>query len=153
MTLLPQTKGRGVSQRERAYVMFKFKKTERARELRRQQTLAERKLWWLIRSRALAEHKFHRQYPIGPFIVDFCCRRKKLIIELDGSQHADDQEYDEERTLYLEQQGYQVIRFWNNQVLSQSEAVLQSILNALLAVGPLPLGEGGRRPGEGSPCD
>src|SRR5689334_2871294 len=86
-----------------------------ARELRRRQTLAEQKMWWLLRSRAFRGTKFCRQYPIGPFIVDFCCRRQKLIIELDGASHSKTQDYDEQRSNYLEQNGYRVLRFWNDE--------------------------------------
>jgi very-short-patch-repair endonuclease len=106
-------------------------RTPVARQLRRQQTLAERKMWWLLRSRALCGFKFHRQYAIGPYFADFCCRTANLIVELDGSQHIDAQEYDEERTRYLEAGGYKVIRFWNNEVISQEKVVLQTILSAL----------------------
>lgn len=74
---------------------------------------------------------FRRQYAIGPFITDFCAPRRKLIIELDGSQHLEQQEYDEERTSYFRSEGYQVIRFWNNQVLRDIEGVIKSIIYAL----------------------
>jgi len=125
--------------------MHHMKKTDRARELRHFQTMAERKLWWALRSRSLSGYKFHRQYPIGLFIVDFCCRRMKLVIELDGGQHAGNQLYDYERTLHLEEQGYRVIRFWNYQVLFQPASVKRRILDALCEPGPLPMGEGGSR--------
>src|SRR5262245_13390353 len=86
-------------------------------ELRRNQTRLERKLWWLLRRKELAGYKFYRQFPIGRFVVDFCCRSKRLVIELDGSQHLDVQEYDHERTTYLEAEGYYVLRFWNNEMM------------------------------------
>jgi very-short-patch-repair endonuclease len=74
---------------------------------------------------------FRNQHAIGNYIVDFCAARKKLIIELDGSQHLEQAEYDEERTKYLETRGYKVLRFWNNDVMNQLETVLQTIRNAL----------------------
>jgi len=110
---------------------FMKDRTPIARQLRKQQTVAERKLWWLLRSRALYSFKFYRQYAIGPYFADFCCRTYKLIIELDGGQHADNKDYDDERTRFLEAAGYKVIRFWNNELICQEDAVLQAILNAL----------------------
>ena len=74
---------------------------------------------------------FRNQHAIGHYIVDFCAPRKKLIIELDGSQHLEQQEYDEERTKYLETRGYRVLRFWNNHVLNNMDAVLKTIWDAL----------------------
>src|SRR5581483_11601209 len=92
-------------------------RTPIARKLRRQQSPVERKMWWLLRSRTLSGHKFYRQYAIGPYFADFCCRRLKLIIELDGSQHAGTQTYDQTRAKFLEKMGYKVLRFWNNEVI------------------------------------
>lgn len=83
----------------------------RAGELRRQTTPAEKKLWAYLRLMRADGIHFRRQYAIGSFIPDFCAPRRKLIIELDGSQHLEQEQYDEERTKYLESQGYQVIRF------------------------------------------
>lgn len=74
---------------------------------------------------------FRRQHAIGPYVVDFCAPRKKLIIELDGSQHIDQSIYDQERTTYLEASGYRVLRFWNNEVMDEIEAVLMDIQEAL----------------------
>jgi very-short-patch-repair endonuclease len=74
---------------------------------------------------------FRNQHAIGNYIVDFCAPRKKLIIELDGSQHLEQQEYDEERTKYLEAPGYRVLRFWNHDVMNNTDAVLQLIWSAL----------------------
>ena len=75
--------------------------------------------------------RFRRQHAIGTYITDFCAPRKKLIIELDGSQHLEQDEYDEVRTKYLESQGYKVIRFWNNDVMNNIEGVISSIVNKL----------------------
>ena len=74
---------------------------------------------------------FRRRHAIGQYIADFCSPKKKLVIELDGSQHLEQGEQDTERTCYLESQGYRVIRFWNNQVMNDDEGVIQSIIHAL----------------------
>ena len=99
----------------------------RAGELRREPTPAERKLWSVLRGNKLNGVKFRRQHAIGNYIVDFVSIKKKLIIELDGSQHLEQTEYDEVRTKYLESQGYRVVRFWNNQVEKEIEEVVQVI--------------------------
>jgi len=98
-----------------------------ARRLRRSETDAERKLWFRLRNRRLAGLKFRRQHPIGPFVADFCCTEARLIIELDGGQHALKRRSDTKRTAYLEGQGYRVLRFWNDEALSNTDAVLQRI--------------------------
>ena len=103
----------------------------RATELRSEQTPAERKLWAYLRGRKIKGVKFRRQHAIGNYIVDFCAVKEKLIIELDGSQHLDQSEYDEERTTYLETQGYNVIRFWNNQVMNNTSESILAIEYAL----------------------
>jgi len=105
----------------------------RAGELRKQTTPAEKKLWAYLRLLRADGIHFRRQYAIGSFITDFCAPRRKLIIELDGSQHLEQEEYDEGRTKYLESQGYQVLRFWNNQILGDVEGVIRAILYALEA--------------------
>ncbi len=100
----------------------------RAKELRHNQTDTEAKLWTYLRAHRLAKFGFRRQHAIGNYIVDFCAPRAKLIIELDGSQHLDQQEYDNKRTAFLEAQGYKVLRFWNNEVLNDIEGVGRAIL-------------------------
>jgi len=105
--------------------------TQRARALRKNQTDAERLLWKHLRSRQLNDHKFRRQFPIGNYIVDFVCLSLKLIIEVDGSQHMNNVDYDNKRTQYLEDHSFQVVRFWNNDVLKQPGAVLDSLTLAL----------------------
>ncbi len=105
--------------------------TQRARRLRRQSTDAERTLWRLLRNRQLGGHKFRRQSPIGSYIVDFFCLERKLVIEIDGGKHQLRAQADQERTQWLEERGYRVIRFWNNQVLAEPEAVQEAILAAL----------------------
>ena len=103
------------------------KTMRRAGELRRELTLAERKLWSALRGNKLSGVSFRRQHAIGNYIVDFVSIKKKLIIELDGSQHLEQEEYDAERTKYLESQGYKVIRFWNNQVEKELNGVIRAI--------------------------
>lgn len=104
---------------------------ERARELRKNMTDAERHIWSYLRNRRLLGYRFARQYVIGTYIVDFICREKRLIIELDGGQHMDAVVYDENRTRFLMAQGYQVLRFWNNEALYQTQDVLDHIVQAL----------------------
>jgi len=107
-----------------------------ARSLRANQTDAERRLWQLLRSRQLNGLKFRRQHPVGPYIVDFCCLEQRLIVELDGGQHADATRNDEVRTHWLSLQGYRVLRFWNHEALIETSAVLEAIQ---LAMSPLTL--------------
>lgn len=100
-----------------------------ARRLRKQQTDAERRLWAILRNGQLSEVKFRRQEPIGRYIVDFVSFERKLIIELDGSQHAEaaTTTADAHRTLWLESEGFQVLRFWDNEVLQNMDGVLTRI--------------------------
>jgi very-short-patch-repair endonuclease len=122
-----------------------------ARRLRRSQTDAERKLWSRLRDRRLAGTRFRRQHPIGPYIADFCCTEAKLIVEFDGGQHALKTGSDAERTAFLAGQGYSVIRFWDNEALTNTEGVLIRIIEALGVKGPspspCPLPKGERVPG------
>ena len=106
------------------------KTKHQAIQLRKKSTLAERKLWALIRNDQLGVN-FRRQHAIGNYIPDFVCIEKKLIVELDGSQHLEQQEYDQERTKYLNSLGYKVIRFWNNTVMKDLDGVILAILHAL----------------------
>ena len=103
----------------------------RAKELRQRQTDAELHLWQHLRNRRLDGHKFRRQHIIKPYIVDFVCLEKHLIIELDGGQHSEQIKYDQKRTNYLEQSGYSVIRFWNNDVFTNTESVLNEVLKQI----------------------
>ena len=95
----------------------------RARELRSNMTDAERRLWTALRRKQIAGHRFRRQMPLGPYIVDFFCPALRLIIEVDGGQHTDSPA-DEQRDLWMESQGFQVVRFWNNDVLQNLEGVI-----------------------------
>ena len=102
-----------------------------ARGLRRRQTDAERRVWARLRDRGLLGVKFARQVPIGPYVVDFCSRERKLIVELDGGQHAARVDYDSGRTDVLERLGYRVLRFWDNEALCNTDAMLERIAQAL----------------------
>jgi very-short-patch-repair endonuclease len=110
---------------------MKRQNISRARSLRVDQTDAERRLWSHLRNRAFFGFKFRRQFSIGPYIADFVCAEQKLVIELDGGQHDEKAEADGRRTRFLEAEGYRVIRFWNNDMLANSEGVLEMILKAL----------------------
>lgn len=102
-----------------------------AKKLHRNMTPAEAKLWMHLRAHRMKNVHFRNQHAIGNYIVDFCSPRRKLIIELDGSQHLDQVEYDAKRTSFLESRGYRVLRFWNNEVMKDIEGVLQAIEIAL----------------------
>ena len=102
-----------------------------ARRLRHNQTDAEQRLWQRIRNQQVDGAKFRRQQRLGPYIVDFCCLERKLMVELDGGQHADHAQEDQRRTEFLEQEGYRVLRFWNHEILANLDAVLEQIAQAL----------------------
>ncbi len=124
---------------------MRLSQPEFAKQLRRNQTDVERKMWSLLRSRSLSGYKFRRQQKIGPYVVDFCCFRPRVIIELDGSQHMEQAGYDQRRTELLSGQGYQVVRFWDNQILRETDSVLEAILKVLEAApSPRPSPTGGR---------
>ena len=105
-----------------------------AKALRKRLTDAERLLWRHLRNRELGGWKFKRQYPVGPFIVDFICVEKNVVIEVDGGQHAENEDQDIQRSAYLNKMGYRILRFWNNQVLEETESVLEAIFAILAAV-------------------
>jgi very-short-patch-repair endonuclease len=105
--------------------------TNHARSLRRNMTDAERMLWKAVRNKQIAGYRFRRQYPIGIYIADFACLEKKCVIELDGGQHQTQLEQDDLRTHYLHKQGWIVLRFWNNDVLSNVSGVLSMIVSTL----------------------
>jgi adenine-specific DNA-methyltransferase len=118
-----------------------------ARTLRHAPTDAERKLWYLLRSLKPLGMHFRRQAPIRPFIADFAWHAGKLVVELDGSQHAvERQTYDQQRTRWLESQGYRVLRFWNNDVLTAPRSVGEAILAASKNPTPNPSPQGGGEP-------
>lgn len=105
--------------------------TEHARALRDDMPDAERRLWGAVRGKQLYGCRFRRQHPIGKYIADFACIDKKLVIELDGWQHQEQTAYDANRTVFLQAQGWQVLRFWNNDVLNNLDGVLAHIADVL----------------------
>jgi len=106
------------------------KLTEFARKLREDSTDAERLFWSRVRAHRLYGFKFKRQQPVGPYIVDFVCAERSLIVELDGGQHADS-DTDRTRDDWLANQGYRVLRFWNNDVLTNMDGVIETIMKYL----------------------
>jgi len=118
----------------------------RARQLRRNPTEVERLLWQKLRFWQIDGFKFRRQQPLGNYIVDFVCFERRLIVEIDGGQHAAQREYDAKRDSWLHDQGFIVLRFWNSDIVENIDGVLQSILDNLRStpfLGPSP--QGGRR--------
>ncbi len=114
-----------------------FNLTQAAKGLRKNSTDAERLLWHRLKGRQLDGLKFRRQEQLGRFIADFVCYEKRLIVEADGSQHALEREKDEERTDWLNSQGFTVLRFWNHEILTNIEGVLESIRMRCLEAPPL----------------
>jgi very-short-patch-repair endonuclease len=120
-----------------------------ARALRRRMTDAERKLWRLLRSGRFEEFKFRRQQPLGPYVADFVCFDRRLVIEIDGGEHFRRAKADAIRTKWMEAKGYRVIRFWNSQVLGKVEAVLEEMARSLNSGRhPSPLKERERKKGQ-----
>ena len=110
----------------------------KARRLRRRATTeAEKRLWYFLRGHRFDALKFKRQHPIGPYIVDFAAASQRLIIELDGGQHDSQRNQDARRTAWLEREGYRVLRFWNNELFENLDAVLQAIGEACGATPPM----------------
>lgn len=121
--------------------------TTYAKDLRGGSTDTERILWSHIRAKRLEGLKFRRQHPIGKYIVDFICLERKVVVELDGGQHTEPEkkEYDSERDYWLKQEGYRVLRFWDNEVLLNTKGVLEVIRENCLEhppLRPLPSREG-----------
>jgi very-short-patch-repair endonuclease len=100
---------------------------EFARLLRHESTDAEARLWRHLRNRRLGGLKFRRQMPVGDYVVDFCCPERKVIVEVDGGQHSDRQDYDLRRTADLQRRGFRVLRVWNHEVFENLEGLLQAI--------------------------
>jgi very-short-patch-repair endonuclease len=115
-----------------------------ARSLRRGQTDAERKLWSRLRDRRLNGVKFRRQHPVGPFVADFASLELGIVIELDGGQHALQRAADVARIRVLEERGYRILRFWDNDVLTNIDGVLERIAEFLRTPHPNPLPKGER---------
>ena len=120
-----------------------------ARQMRKAPTEAERKLWWHLRHRlALPATHFRRQVQIGPYIADFACHRSKIVVEIDGGQHGAQVPQDEARSQRLMANGYRVLRFWNNEVLTNIEGVLTVIQQAVTSTPtPNPSPQGGGEQG------
>ncbi len=116
--------------------------TKLARSLRKNMTEAERHLWRNLRMLQLGGHKFRRQFPLGPYIVDFVCLSARLIVEVDGGQHLNNAQ-DQIRDAWLANQGFRVLRFWNNDVLARTDSVLDAILAALATPTPTLPRQGG----------
>ena len=110
--------------------------TTRARSLRTGMTETERLLWQVLRGKQINGYRFRRQHPIGRYIADFACIEQKMVIELDGGQHQDQLVYDQARSTFLQAQGWQVLRFWNNDVLNNIDGVLASIAERLSGAPP-----------------
>jgi very-short-patch-repair endonuclease len=137
---VPSPSGRGIGRGESNKLLTN------ARRLGNQSTDAERALWTQLRAHRFDGYKFRRQQVIGSYIVDFVCFEANLIIELDGSQHMDQVSYDNQRTEKLEQMGYRVLRFWNNEIFSELDGILETIRTALIqspSPQPSPEGRGG----------
>jgi very-short-patch-repair endonuclease len=117
---------------------------DRRRELRRNQTDAEKVLWAHVRSKKFLGMKFFRQYSVGPYILDFYCPEIKLAVELDGGQHSqpENREYDNARTEYIRAHGINVMRFWNNEIMSEIDGVLAKLEAIVLTPPVLPLSKG-----------
>jgi very-short-patch-repair endonuclease len=121
------------------------KRKELARELRREETDAERLLWGQLRNRKLDGFKFRRQFPIGPCFADFCCFEFKLVVELDGGHHSEIVRQDKDRSEGMKEKGFQVIRFWNTEIETDIDCVCERIRQKLQSLKfeiPLPEGEG-----------
>ena len=125
-------------------VTFRPRPTRLAQNLRNNATDAERHLWRQLSGRKLGGYKFSRQIPVGRFVCDFMCREARVVVELDGGQHGQDEARDAYRSEYIEGEGYQVLRFWNNDVLGNTDGVLAAILRTLETAHPLPPPAGGR---------
>jgi very-short-patch-repair endonuclease len=109
---------------------------QRSRSLRKEMTDAEQELWSALRGRQMQGFKFRRQYPLGNYILDFVSLEAKLVIELDGGQHQQQQDYDQQRDAWLLAQGFHVMRFWNDEVLSQFDSVREEIWRGLANIAP-----------------
>lgn len=105
--------------------------TQKARLLRKNQTDVEKILWQRLRNRGVQGFKFRRQVPVGPYVVDFLCEAARLVVEVDGGQHSENKEYDQYRDDFLRANGYEVMRFWNNEVTGNLEGVLEALLGVL----------------------
>lgn len=106
---------------------MKLDANKKAKQLRRDQTDAEKMLWGKLRDRRLKGYKFRRQVPIGPYIADFVCMEVRLIVEVDDGQHVDQVARDQEREKFLRGESYKTVRYWNNEVLGNLDGVLTTL--------------------------
>jgi very-short-patch-repair endonuclease len=109
---------------------------DQAKRLRSQQTEAEQRLWYHLRAHRFMGLKFKRQKPLGHYIVDFICRERRLVIEVDGGQHAVQTDYDHQRDTWLREKGYRVLRFWNYEVMQELDGALERIRLGVLSPSP-----------------
>lgn len=123
--------GGGLGRGSETPLRTKAKTLLRARQLRKSMTDAEKRLWYLMRRHNLEDKLFRRQVPIGDYVIDFACLAERLLIEVDGGQHAAQAQQDARRTAWLEARGFRVMRFWNNEVLGNTEGVLEVIVAAV----------------------
>ena len=137
--------GRGEAERSRRKQL-----RHRAKTMRSLATNAEHRLWQIVRAKRFAGYKFRRQVPIDYYVADFLCASRRLIIELDGGQHAAS-ERDEKRDAYLATQGFRILRFWNNEIFTNEEGVAEQIYLALSSPSPQPLSREGERGLSGVP--
>jgi very-short-patch-repair endonuclease len=128
------------------------RRVPRARSFRQNPTDAERKLWQHLRKLPLGSSHIRRQATIGPFFADFACHTNRIVIEIDGGQHADNTA-DLARTAYLNAQGYRVLRFWNNDVLDNIDGVIETIISVFRTAPPTPDPSPPRERGEGKSHD
>ena len=108
----------------------------RARTLRQNMTEAEIRVWRMLRAHRINRHKFRRQVPVGRYIADFVCHEARLIVEIDGGQHDSSSAGEIERSGFLQNQGYRILRFWNNEVLANPDGVYETVVDALAASPP-----------------
>jgi len=125
------------------------RRVSRARNFRQNPTDAERKLWWQLRKLPLGSSHIRRQATIGPYVADFACHTNRIVIEIDGGQHADNTT-DLARTTYLNAQGYRVLRFWNNDVLDNIDSVIETIISVFRTAPPTPDPSPPQERGEGN---
>jgi very-short-patch-repair endonuclease len=106
-------------------------------------TDAEVRLWLRLRGEQIEGYRFRRQVPIGPYVADFACLKARLVVEVDGGQHAEEVERDQKRTDWLASWGFRVLRFWNGEVLQQTDGVVELVREALIGTPSLPSPQGG----------
>ncbi len=121
---------------------FQRHNIDAARELRKRQTPAEQRAWLLLKDRRLTGLKFRRQHPVGPYVLDFCCASKRLVVELDGEIHINQISEDMERQRELESRGYRFLRFTNDTVFEKPDKFIDAILSAAFGPSPTAVGEG-----------